>query len=261
LRILVVGDIVGRPGRTAAKQLVPLLRADYEADLVIANAENAAAGFGITEKIVRELLDAQIDCLTTGNHCFAKKEAYEVYDRESRLLRPANYPPGVPGEGSGLYTAANGFQVGVVNLCGRVFMEALDCPFRVGDSELERLARETPLVVVDFHAEATSEKRAFAVHVDGRATAVVGTHTHVQTADEQVLPGGTAYITDLGMTGPSQSIIGMDPETVLGRFLRAMPARFEVASSPWQLQGAIIEVNEQTGRAAGIQRIQRGQKE
>ena len=260
--ILCIGDICGRPGRAAVREAVGVLREELRADFVMANAENAAAGFGMTAEIVADLLSWDIDCLTTGNHCWAQKTSYETYDRESRLLRPANYPPGAPGRGSGVYEADSGARIGVLNLGGRIFLEPIDCPFRQADVEIERLRSETDVIIVDFHAEATSEKQAFAFYVDGRVSAVIGTHTHVQTADEHILPGGTAYITDMGMTGARRSVIGVTPEAAIELFLRRLPMRLEPPKSgAWMLQGVCLHIDEATGKAQHVQRIFRVEEE
>jgi len=255
MNILLVGDIVGRPGRRALEETLPRLRAQYEVDFVIVNGENAAAGFGVTDKVLRELLDLGVDCVTSGNHIWAKKEVGKLIGNEVRLLRPANFPAGCPGRGAMVYRARSGQPVAVVNLQGRVFMPPLECPFAWIDDHVEALRQETPIVIVDFHAEATSEKQAVARFADGRVSAVIGTHTHVQTSDEQILPGGTAYITDAGMTGPTESIIGTRIEEILTRFRTQMPQKFEVASGPVDVCGVVVEVDEGTGRARRIARL------
>lgn len=255
IRLLFIGDIVGKPGREMARRGVAALRAAHHVDLVIANGENAAAGFGITREIGDDLLDYGIDVLTSGNHVWDKKEAIEYIGAESRLLRPANYPAGVPGNGAYLARTESGVSVGVLNLMGRVFMTPIDDPFATALREVEALRGRARIIFVDFHAEATSEKVAMGWHLDGKVTAVVGTHTHVQTADERILPKGTAYLTDVGMTGPHDSIIGVEIEPALGRFLNGMPARFETASGNPRLNGVIIEADEATGRATEIERI------
>jgi metallophosphoesterase (TIGR00282 family) len=255
IRLLFIGDIVGKPGRDLVRRGAVALRAAHHVDLVIANGENAAAGFGITREIGDDLLDQGIDVLTSGNHIWDKKEVIEYIGAESRLLRPANYPAGVPGNGSYLARTESGVSVGILNLMGRVFMTPIDDPFAAALREVEALRARARVVFVDFHAEATSEKVAMGWHLDGKVTAVVGTHTHVQTADERILPKGTAYLTDVGMTGPHDSIIGVDIEPALGRFLNAMPARFETATGNPRLNGVIIEADETTGRATDIERI------
>jgi len=255
VKLLFIGDIVGRPGRRVVAALVPQLRAELGLDLVIANGENAAAGFGLTGPTVQQILDAGVDLITTGNHVFARKEAYDVLDTNERVLRPANYPPGVPGRGSAVLSAANGTPVGVLNIMGRVFMQPLDCPFRVAQREIEALAEQAAVIVVDMHAEATSEKCAFARYFDGQVSAVIGTHTHVQTADEHILPAGTAFITDAGMTGPDDSVIGVRLEEVITRFLTQMPARFRVPDTEGTLRGVEVTFNPSTGRAESIRRV------
>lgn len=255
MRILAIGDIVGQPGRRACAELVPRLREDLGLDLVIANGENSAGGFGITAEIGEQLFAVGIDVLTSGNHVLAKKGIEQYLDDCPRLLRPANWPPGTPGRGSLVLPSASGVPVGVLNLQGVVFMDPLDCPFRRGLEEVEDLRRSAAVIVIDFHAEATAEKIAFARHVAGRCAAVFGTHTHVQTADERVLAGGTALITDLGMTGPVESVIGMEIDVILKRFIYKMPARFEVAGGPALLCGAYVDVDPDSGRAVAIERV------
>ncbi len=259
MKILYVGDIFGQPGRRIAKEALPLLLKDYAPDLVLANVENAAAGFGITPQLVEELLDLGIAVLTSGNHIWDKKEilVYLAEHADGRLLRPANYPPGVPGHGLYVGKTRNGIDYAVLNLQGRVFMPTIDCPFRAADAALESLPPEVKIRVLDFHAEATSEKWAMGWYLDGRVTAVVGTHTHVPTADETVLPQGTAYITDLGMTGPYDSVIGIDKNAIIKKFLNQIPARFEVAKGDPRLSAVLIEADAETGRAISIQRIMR----
>jgi 2',3'-cyclic-nucleotide 2'-phosphodiesterase len=255
MRILFIGDIVGRPGRQLIKTGLAAIISRHEIDLVIANAENAAAGFGITREIGDELLDLGVDVMTSGNHIWDKKEALDYIGAEPRLLRPANYPAGVPGNGSYLARTEDGRSVGVVNVMGRVFMLNIDDPFAVALREVEALRQRARIVFVDFHAEATSEKAAMGWHLDGKVTAVVGTHTHVQTADERLLPKGTAFLTDAGMTGPHDSIIGVEVEPALGRFLNALPTRFETATSNPRLNAVIVDADEQTGLATGIERL------
>jgi metallophosphoesterase (TIGR00282 family) len=255
MRLLFIGDIVGRPGRELVRQGLRGLVDHHRIDVVIANAENAAAGFGITREIGDQLLDLGIDVMTSGNHIWDKKEALDYIGAEPRLLRPANYPAGAPGNGSYLARTSDGRPVGVVNVMGRVFMLNIDDPFQVVLREIEALEQRTRIVFVDFHAEATSEKIAMGWHLDGRATAVVGTHTHVQTADERVLPKGTAYLTDVGMTGPHDSIIGVEIDAALGRFLTALPAKFETATGNPRLHAVVVDADEQTGRATDIERL------
>jgi hypothetical protein len=255
VRILFIGDIVGRPGRELVRQGLQAIVDHHRIDLVIANAENSAAGFGITREIGEQLLDWGVDVMTSGNHIWDKKEALDYIGIEPRLLRPANYPAGAPGRGSYLVRTRDNISVGVVNLMGRVFMLNIDDPFAVVLKEIEELKQRARIVFVDFHAEATSEKIAMGWHLDGRVTAVVGTHTHVQTADERVLPRGTAYITDVGMTGPHDSIIGVEIDAALGKFLTALPAKFETATGNPRLNAVIIDADQQTGKAASIERL------
>jgi len=250
-----IGDIVGRPGRDLVRHGVRSLVEYHGADLVIANVENAAAGFGITREIGDQLLDCGVDVMTSGNHIWDKKEALEYIGTESRLLRPANYPAGVPGNGSYLARTRDNVSVGVINVMGRVFMLNIDDPFAVVSREVEAMSQRARIIFVDFHAEATSEKVAMGWHLDGKVTAVVGTHTHVQTADDRVLPKGTAYLTDVGMTGPHDSIIGVEIEAALGRFLTALPQKFETATANPRLNAVLVEADEETGRATDIERL------
>ena len=254
-KILFIGDIVGKPGRVAVRELLPALIEDYRIDLVVANCENAAAGFGVTRDIVEELFRSRVDVLTSGNHIWDKKEVLEFVEDYETLLRPANYPDGVPGFGSVVVPSPTGSPIGVINLAGRVFMHSLDCPFRSAEKEIEKLKKKTSTIVVDMHAEATSEKQALGWFLDGRVSAVLGTHTHVQTADERILPNGTAYITDLGMTGPFGSLIGTRKDVVLGRFLRNMPNKFDVARGDVRLQGVVLGVDQASGKALEIERL------
>lgn len=254
-RILFIGDIVGRPGRDLVKQGLAAMIDHHSIDLVIANAENSAAGFGITREIGEQLLDLGVDVMTSGNHIWDKKEALDYIGIEPRLLRPANYPVGTPGNGSYLARTSTGVSVGVVNLMGRVFMINIDDPFRVALEQIDALKTRTRIVFVDFHAEATSEKIAMGWHLDGKVTAVVGTHTHVQTADDRILPKGTAYLTDVGMTGPHDSVIGVEIQPALNRFLTALPQKFETATANPRLNAVIVEADEQTGRAVDLERL------
>jgi metallophosphoesterase (TIGR00282 family) len=255
MNILFIGDIVGRPGRELVQKGLRGLVEHFDIDVTIANAENSAAGFGITRDIGDALLDWGVDVMTSGNHIWDKKEALDYIGAEPRLLRPANYPAGVPGRGGCVAQTRDGRAVGVINVMGRVFMTPIDDPFAVVLREIEAIRHRTRVIFVDMHAEATSEKIAMGWHLDGKVTAVIGTHTHVQTADERVLPNGTAYMTDAGMTGPHDSIIGMEKEPSLARFLNGMPAKFETASGNPRLNGAVIEADDKTGRATGITRI------
>ncbi len=259
IRILFIGDIFGQPGRRMVKEALPKLVEEFGPDLTLANAENAAAGLGITPPLVDELLDLGILVLTSGNHIWDKKEilTYLAERTNGRLLRPANYPTQAPGHGLYVGKTRAGIDYAVVNLQGRVFMPSIDCPFRTADTLLERIPGEVKIRVVDMHAEATSEKLAMGWYLDGRVTAVVGTHTHIPTADEKLLPQGTAYITDLGMTGPYDSVIGMEKQAVIQKFLNQMPARFEVAKGDVRLCAVLIEAEPETGRALTIQRIER----
>lgn len=255
VRVLFLGDIVGRAGRQAVQACLPFLKREFSPDIVVANAENAAGGIGITGEIATQLLQEGIDVLTTGNHAWKERAVYAYLDAEPRILRPANYPPGAPGRGWAVYPAGN-HSLAVVNLCGRVFMDMVDCPFRAIDAILEEVRSVTPLVLVDFHAEATSEAQAFGWYVDGRCSAVVGTHTHVQTADARILPQGTAYITDAGMCGALDSVIGMQVEQVIQRFRSQLPVKFEAARGRPAVQGVFVEIDTQSARALQIQRVQ-----
>lgn len=255
--ILFVGDIVGKPGRDAARALIPNLRAEFQVDLVVANGENAAGGWGITPSIAHSLLCGGVDVLTLGNHTFSKMDEINELMEEPRVLRPANYPRGTPGRGWGLFRTKTGHLIGVANFLGRAMMDPVDDPFRMADEVIAQVREQTPLLFIDFHAEATSEKVAFGWHCDGRVSAVVGTHTHVQTADERVLPGGCAYLTDAGMCGVADSVIGMDVSSVLARFRTGLPHRFQVAEGRARLCGALIELDDTTGHARKITRIVR----
>ncbi len=248
--ILVIGDIIGRPGRQAVHSFLPDLHQQYELDMVIANAENTAGGFGLTSDTARELLGADIDVLTSGNHIWAQKEIIPYLDGEMPIVRPLNYPPGVPGRG---YLIIG--QTMVVNLLGRTFMGDLDCPFRAMDKLLAELEPKPPVIIVDFHAEATSEKVAMGRYLDGRVSAVLGTHTHVGTIDARLLPQGTAYVTDIGMTGPVDSVIGDDAETVLQRFLTIIPNRLSVGKGKTIFDAILVSVDERSGKATSIVRI------
>ena len=254
MRILMIGDVVGKPGRNAIQALVPSLRQEHNVDLVIANGENSAGGFGITPNTAQELLDSQVDVITSGNHIWKQKEIIPYINDEWPLIRPANYPSETPGRG---YIRLA--DTVVINLMGRVFMNTLDCPFRAVDRVLEEVtAGDAPrYIFVDFHAEATSEKQAMGWYLDGRVSAVVGTHTHVGTADTRILPGGTAFLTDVGMTGPYNSVIGCEVSIVLEQFISQMPVRLSVASGPAILNSVLVELDDQTGKAINIQRVDR----
>ena len=256
MNVLFISDIMGEPGRKAVKQHLPDLLDKYSPELIIANGENAAGGFGITPNIAEELLGMGIHVLTSGNHIWDKKEIYGYIDKNDRLLRPANFPPGVPGPGSIVVKADNGVKVGILNLMGRVYLFNIDCPFRTAKEEVRKLKEAgAQVIIIDMHAEATSEKIALAHYLDGTVTAVLGTHTHVQTADERVLANGTAFISDVGMTGPQDSVIGVTAELAIERFLKQMPMRFDTAKGPGTLQAAVVSADEKTGRATGIRRI------
>ncbi len=255
LNILFIGDIVGRPGRRAVTDLLPGIKGDFDIGFTIANCENAAGGFGVTEKIVGELSDLGIDVLTSGNHIWDRRDVAEDLDSFTNVLRPLNYPPGLPGRGLAVFEVAGGYRVAVANLQGRVFMRAIDCPFRAADDFLKTVGER--IIVVDMHAEATSEKVAMGWYLDGRVSAVVGTHTHVQTSDERVLPGGTAYITDVGMTGPHDSVIGIEKEAIIKRFLTEVPNRFEVGKEDVRLSGLVMSIDTATGKAVRVERVHR----
>lgn len=254
MKILLIGDIVGKPGRRAVRELLPGIVEESRIDFVIANCENAAAGFGVTSEVVEELYVNHIDVLTSGNHIWDKKEVMGFVGDCETLLRPANYPDGAPGRGSVVMTTRGGARIGVLNLAGRIFMHPLDCPFRIADREIGILRKKADVIIVDMHAEATSEKIAMGWYLDGRVEAVLGTHTHVQTADDRILPGGTAYITDVGMTGPFDSVIGIRKDVVMQRFLTQIPNKFDVAKGDVRLQGVIVEIAPD-GRAQCIQRL------
>ena len=252
MNILVIGDIIGRPGRQVIDKHLRALRKQYKVDIVVANAENAAGGFGLTSDTASELLDAGINVLTSGNHIFAQKEIIPYLDTDMPILRPLNYPAGVPGRGYLVFGKTL-----IINLMGRVFMNNLDCPFRAMDKLLKELDKKPRVIIVDFHAEATSEKVAMGRYLDGRVSAVLGTHTHVGTIDTQILPGGTAYVTDIGMTGPTDSIIGDDADGVIQRFLTQMPHHLSVGTGKPVLNAILIEVDETSGKATSIKRIQK----
>lgn len=254
MKILAIGDIVGRPGREAMRMLLPKLKQEHSLDLIIANGENAAGGSGITPKLAEELFSYGVDGLTSGDHIWKRKEIFPYLETEKKLLRPANYPLQAPGKGS-MIIEKNGIKIGVINLAGRIFMEAIRCPFVVAEEEINKLAKETKIIIVDFHAEATSEKVALGWYLDGKVSAVLGTHTHIQTADEKILPQGTAYITDLGMCGPYDSVIGRKKENVLQRFVVQVPIRFDVAKEDTHLCGVVLEIDEKSGKAVSIARV------
>ena len=256
MRILFIGDIVGEPGRRAIKELVPKIVKREKIDFVIANGENTAGGSGITPMIVDELLGYGVDVITSGDHIWKRKEILDRIAEDARILRPANYPTEAPGFGATVVTSRSGVEVGVINLIGRVFMQAVECPFKTVKAEVDKMKSKTRIIVVDMHAEATSEKVALGWFLDGTVSAIIGTHTHIQTADEKILPEGTAFLTDAGMTGPYDSVIGRKKEQILNRFITQMPTKFEMAENDVQLHGAIIDIDEKTGRAESIKRVQ-----
>jgi metallophosphoesterase (TIGR00282 family) len=255
MRVLFIGDIVGEPGRSAVRALVPGLVKEHKIDFVMANCENAAAGKGITPKITEYLLDSGIHVLTSGNHIWDRQEIIPYIEAQPRLLRPANFPKLTPGTGCGIFETRTGEKIGVINLCGKLFMDSYEHPFLTASDLVEELGKQTRLIIVDFHAEATSEKIAMGWYLDGKVSAVIGTHTHVQTADERILPKGTAYITDIGMTGPMNSVIGMDKEKAIYRFLTLIPQRLEPAKDDVWLHGVIIDLDVESGRSLAIRRL------
>ena len=255
MKAVFISDIVGKPGRKALRALLPGMLERERIDLILANGENAAGGFGITPRIAHELFNDGIDVITSGNHIWDRKEIVGFLEKEEFLLRPANYPDGAPGKGSALFKTKTGIVVGVINLSGRTYMGNLECPFRSAQHEIERIKKSTPLMIVDFHAEATSEKAALGWFLDGQVSAVIGTHTHVQTADERILPLGTAFITDAGMSGSLDSVIGIEKEIAIQRFLTQTPKKFEPAKHNPHLQGVIIDLDEKTGRSTSITRF------
>jgi len=255
MRILFVGDIVGSPGRQIVHDRLADVISQQKIDLCIANGENSASGFGITPRLAEEIFAAGAEVISGGNHVWDRKEILDFLPHEPRLLRPANFPDGAPGSGLYVGKAKNGVGYAVLNLQGRTFMTPLDCPFRAAERELARVPADVKVILVDMHAEATSEKQAMGWYLDGKVSAVVGTHTHVPTADERVLPGGTAYITDVGMTGPHNSVIGMDKAGIMQRFLNGMPARFAVAEGDNQMNSVLVDVDESTGHARSIERL------
>jgi hypothetical protein len=255
MNVLFIGDIMGEPGRRVLLKHLSKAIEDHHIDLVVGNGENAAGGFGITPDIAEELFDLGLSAITLGNHAWDKREAMDYMQKEPRVIRPANYPDGVPGKGTCVIETVQGERLGVVQLMGRVFMPMVDCPFRVAERELSQLATECDYILVDMHAETTSEKMAMGYFLDGKVSAVLGTHTHVQTADEQILPQGTGYLTDVGMTGPVQSVIGMKPNLVIQKFLTQLPRRFEVAQGPSVLSAAVVELDPTTKKTTKITRL------
>lgn len=255
MKLLFIGDIVGQPGRQAVKELVPRLRQRHRVTLVVANGENSAGGSGITPKTAEEIFNAGVDIITSGDHLWDQREVIGLLETEKRFVRPLNYPEGTPGQGSTVWQAPGLPPVAVLNLQGRTFMPALENPFHAALAEVERLRRITPIIFVDFHAEATSEKIAMGRLLDGRVSALIGTHTHVQTADEQIFPGGTAYLSDSGFTGPQESVLGREIEPIIRRFMTSMPQKFDVAKRNVRLQGALVEIDRESGHALEIQRV------
>ncbi|HVM32052.1 MAG TPA: TIGR00282 family metallophosphoesterase [bacterium] len=255
MNILLIGDIIGKPGRHAVHNCMTRVKNDHAIDFVIANGENIANGTGIQPDSFRQLLEAGVDVVTSGNHIWAKKEVREILGKDARLLRPHNYPSDNPGSGLGIYDC-KGTPIAVLNLMGRVFMYPIDCPFKTADRALEQIQGKAKIIMVDMHCEATSEKRAMGWYLNGRVSSVTGTHTHVMTADEEILPGGTAYLTDIGMSGSPNSVIGMKQEQVLHRFITGSPARFEVSETmPYLFQAVVVSVDKETGKATKIERI------
>jgi 2',3'-cyclic-nucleotide 2'-phosphodiesterase len=256
MKVIIIGDVVGRPGRKVLCSSLKKLKDQYEAEFVIANAENAAEGAGVVPRVGDEILNAGVDVMTSGNHIYDKKEVIQYIENQPRLIRPANYAPDAPGRGMWLGSSASGTRVAVINIQGRIFMPPSDCPFRTADRLISEIGKRASIIIVDHHAEATSEKQAMGRYLDGRVSVVVGTHTHVQTADEQIFPGGTAYITDLGMTGPYDSIIGVESQLVISRFVRGLSNRYETATGDAQLRGVVVEIDERTGKSLHIERLQ-----
>lgn len=254
MKVLFIGDIFGNPGRKAAKEMIQKLKREMQIDFCIANGENAAGGSGITYVVAQEMYKFGVDGITLGNHAWSKREITNFIDSDNNIVRPANYPSGIPGRGSAIISGEKG-KIGILNLMGRVYMDSIDCPFKAAERELEYLKSNCRIVIVDMHAEATSEKSALAWHLDGRVSCVLGTHTHVQTADERILPFGTAFISDVGMTGPYDGIIGVNREIVIQKFLTHMPVRFEVAQGPVQFNAVYMDIDEKTGKTMKIERI------
>lgn len=255
MRILILGDVVGKRGRWALSQFIDDYVEEHKVDFVISNVENAAGGFGITDNISRKIRSYGVQVQTSGNHIWDRPDTKDLLNKSAYLIRPANYPMGMPGRGSGIFTSASGQKVGVLNIEGRDFLSRIDCPFKVADAELTLMSRETKIIIVDFHAESVTEKQALSHYLDGRVSVVFGTHTHVQTADEKILPKGTAYITDLGMTGSYDSVLGMNKKIALGRFITGIPLKFSVAENDVRVAGIMVDVDEESGRALAINRI------
>ena len=255
MKVLFLGDVFGKPGREVLKAKLPVMVEENNIDFVIANGENAAGGIGITPDICKTLLNMGVDIVTSGNHIYKKNEILDYIERQPRLLKPANYPPATPGSGYHIMSDKKNNRIAVINVCGRVFIDYFDCPFRTIDKIINNIREETPVIIVDFHAEVTSEKVAMGWYLDGRVSAVVGTHTHIQTADERILPGGTAYITDVGMVGPRDSVIGVRKENIIKRFLTMMPQKFTVSDDNYLVNAVVIDINEKSGRANNITRL------
>lgn len=255
MRILFFGDIVGKPGRLVLRKRLPSLREEHQADLVIANGENASGGIGLSGDTMRELFSAGIDILTSGNHIWKHKEMYSLLNNEPRIIRPANYPHGAPGNGLVIHELPDGKKIAVMNLLGRTFMDDIDCPFSKADTLLATIPEDVTVRIIDFHAEATSEKKALSFYVDGKVSAVIGTHTHVQTADAMILQKGTGYITDAGMCGVEESCLGMDPKVIIDRFMTGLPQRFKIAKGTAHINGLFMDVNEETGLCDDIRLI------
>lgn len=258
MRILAVGDIIGRPGRYLLSMILAQIKEEFSVDFTIVNGENAAGGFGITRNIARKIHSYGIDCITSGNHVWDKSEIIEVLDEIAFLLRPANYPPMNPGRGHWVFLLNDGRKIGVINLQGRAYMKSIDCPFRIGEEIVHEMSKETNIIVIDFHAETTAEKKAFAWFIDGKVSLVFGTHTHVQTADESILPNGTGYITDIGMTGAFDSVIGVKKHSSISYFLKQTPQRFDTAKNDRRLNAIFVEIDDNTGKTISIERIERG---
>lgn len=255
MNILIIGDIVGKPGRHAVHQCMARVKSEFAIDFCVANGENVAGGFGIQPDSFKALLDSGVDVVTTGNHIWSKKESRGILETDPRLLRPLNYPAGNPGRGWGLFQC-KGQTIGVLNLIGRVYMHPLDCPFKAADKAVAEMATQAKIILVDFHAEATSEKRAMGWFLDGRVSSVTGTHTHIMSADEEILPHGTAYLTDIGMSGSPQSVIGVKTDIILKKFLTGAPIKFEISEElPYLFQAVVVSVDETSGRATKIERI------
>ncbi len=258
MRILAVGDIVGRPGKYVLSVILPEIQKEFAIDFTIANGENAAGGFGITPNIARKVRSYGIDCITSGNHLWDKKDIVEFLGKTDFLLRPVNYPPINPGKGQTVFTLKDGRKIGVLNLQGRAYLKTIDCPFRIGEKIVNEMSKETNIIVIDFHAETTAEKKAFAWFIDGKVSLVFGTHTHVQTADECILPNGTGYITDVGMTGAFDSVIGVKKQASINYFLKQTPQRFDSAKKDRRLNAIFVEIDDVSGKTTKIERIERG---